>query len=128
MIDTETGDVVEEARINTTPSAFERRFSGCRPMRIAVEAGTHSPWVSRLLSPIEHRGEASQVHLTLLRSREALVGTRTKLVNHVRGTVKSFGARLCPGARRRVSTSRSGITCRRRRTTKWKGDGHTSDT
>jgi transposase len=49
---------------------------------------------ARLLSPIEHRGEASQAHLAIVRSREALVGARTKLVNHVRGTVKSFGARL----------------------------------
>jgi transposase len=29
-----------------------------------------------------------------MRSREALVGARTKLVNQVRGTVKSFGSRL----------------------------------
>src|SRR5215203_2207180 len=138
LIDTRSGEVVEESRVPTTPKGFERRFSGCQPMRIAVEAGTHSPWVSRLLeacghevlvanarklrliyaegrkndrldaenlarlarldprllSPIEHRDEASQAHLSLLRSREALVGTRTKLVNHVRGTVKSFGARL----------------------------------
>jgi transposase len=32
--------------------------------------------------------------LALLSSRDALVGARTKLVNHVRGAVKSFGARL----------------------------------
>ena len=33
-----------------------------------------------------------------MRSRHALVGCRTQLVNHVRGAVKSFGARLpkCP--------------------------------
>jgi len=48
----------------------------------------------KLLSPIEHRNETSQAHLALLRSREALVGTRTKLVNHIRGAVKSFGMRL----------------------------------
>jgi hypothetical protein len=30
----------------------------------------------------------------LLHSRDALVGRRTKFVNHVRGTVKAFGARL----------------------------------
>jgi transposase len=47
-----------------------------------------------LLSPIKHRGESSQCHLALVHSRYALVGTRTKLVNHVRGTVKAFGARL----------------------------------
>jgi transposase len=111
-------------------------------MRIAIEAGTHSPWASRvleecghevlvanarkvrliyanrrktdeidaenlarlarldpkLLYPVEHRGEESQAHIALIRSRDALVGCRTQLVNHVRGAVKSFGARLpkCP--------------------------------
>src|SRR3954447_9984494 len=36
--------------------------------------------------------------MALIRSRQALVSTRTQLVNHARGTVKSFGARLpkCP--------------------------------
>jgi transposase len=48
----------------------------------------------KLLAPIKHRGEACQAHLALLRSRDALVSARTKLVNHVRGVVKSFGARL----------------------------------
>jgi transposase len=111
-------------------------------MRIAIEAGTHSPWVSRvleecghevlvanarklrliyankrktdevdaenlarlarldpkLLYPLKHRGEDSQAHMAIIRSRQALVGARTQLVNHVRGAVKSFGARLpkCP--------------------------------
>ena len=49
-----------------------------------------------LLHPVKHRGEDSQAHLALIHSREALVRARTQLVNHVRGTVKSFGARL-PG-------------------------------
>jgi len=111
-------------------------------MRIAIEAGTHSPWASRvleecghevlvanarklrliysnkqktdevdaenlarlarldprLLYPLRHRGEESQAHMAIIRSRQALVGSRTQLVNHVRGAVKSFGARLpkCP--------------------------------
>ncbi len=30
----------------------------------------------------------------MIRSREALVGSRTQLINHVRGAVKSFGHRL----------------------------------
>jgi transposase len=47
-----------------------------------------------LLYPIEHRGEESQAHRALIHSREALVRSRTQLINHVRGTVKSFGARL----------------------------------
>ena len=47
-----------------------------------------------LLYPIEHRGQESQAHLALIHSRDALVRSRTQLINHVRGTVKSFGARL----------------------------------
>ena len=144
LIDTESGEVIEEGRLRTTPEAFRRRFaSEQQPLRIAIEAGTHSPWVSRvleeecghevlvanarklrliyankrktdkvdaenlarlarldpkLLYPLKHRSEDSQAHMALIRSREALVGCRTQLVNHVRGAVKSFGHRLpkCP--------------------------------
>ena len=49
LIDTGSGEVIEESRIATSPAAFERRFSGSEPMRIAIEAGTHSPWIDRLL-------------------------------------------------------------------------------
>jgi transposase len=142
LIDTENGEMVEEGRLRTTPEAFRRRFSSELPLRIAIEAGTHSPWVSRvletcghevlvanarklrliyankhktdevdaenlarlarldpkLLYPLKHRGEGSQAHMAIIRSRQALVASRTQLVNHVRGAVKSFGARLpkCP--------------------------------
>jgi transposase len=142
LIDQQSGEVVEEGRLRTTPEAFRRRFASERPMRIAIEAGTHSPWVSRvleecghevlvanarkirliyankrktdevdaenlarlarldpkLLYPLRHRGEGSQAHMAIIRSRETLVSCRTQLVNHVRGAVKSFGARLpkCP--------------------------------
>jgi transposase len=52
----------------------------------------------KLLYPLKHRNENSQAHIAIIRSRQALVGSRTQLVNHVRGAVKSFGARLpkCP--------------------------------
>jgi transposase len=142
LIDQQSGEVMEEGRLRTTPETFRRRFASELPMRIAIEAGTHSPWASRvleecghevlvanarklrliyankrktdeidaenlarlarldpkLLYPLKHRGEESQAHMTLIRSREALVSCRTQLVNHVRGAVKSFGARLpkCP--------------------------------
>ena len=142
LIDTDSGEAIEEGRLRTTPEALKRRFASEQPLRIAIEAGTHSPWVSRLLEerghevlvanprklrliyankrktdqidaenlarlarldpkllyPLRHRGEGSQAHLALIRSREALVNTRTQLVNHVRGAVKSFGHRLpkCP--------------------------------
>jgi transposase len=143
LIETQSGEVIEESRLPTTPEAFRGRFASEQPpMRIAIEAGTHSPWASRvleecghevlvanarklrliyankrktdeidaenlarlarldpkLLYPLKHRGEESQAHMALIRSREALVSCRTQLVNHVRGAVKSFGGRLpkCP--------------------------------
>ncbi len=142
LIDTESGEVIEEGRLRTSPETFKRRFCSERPLRIAIETGTHSPWASRvleecghevlvanprklrliyankqktdevdaenlarlarldprLLYPLKHRGEDSQAHLAIIRSRQALVSCRTQLVNHVRGAVKSFGHRLpkCP--------------------------------
>src|ERR687883_1946071 len=48
----------------------------------------------KLLAPLKHRGETSQAHLAIVRSREALIEARAKLINHLRGTVKSFGSRL----------------------------------
>jgi transposase len=48
----------------------------------------------QLLSPVEHRGSEAQADLAVTKARDALVRTRTKLVNHARGLVKSFGERL----------------------------------
>jgi transposase len=47
-----------------------------------------------LLYPMTHRSADAQQDLEYLRARDQLVGVRTKLINHVRGTVKSSGARL----------------------------------
>jgi transposase len=47
-----------------------------------------------LLAPLKHRGPAVQKDLALIRSRDALVATRTQLINHARGLVKSSGQRL----------------------------------
>ncbi len=47
-----------------------------------------------LLSPIHHRGETAQADLGQLRARDALVRTRTLLINHVQGTVKAMGYRV----------------------------------
>jgi len=47
-----------------------------------------------LLYPIRHRGVEARNDLVLLRARDALVAARTKLINCVRGQVKSVGGRL----------------------------------
>jgi transposase len=54
LIDTQSGEVIEEGRLPTSPEAFRRRFCSERPMRIAIEAGTHSPWASRVLEELGH--------------------------------------------------------------------------
>jgi hypothetical protein len=55
LIDQQSGEVMEEGRLRTNPEAFRRRFASEEaPMRIAIEAGTHSPWVSRLLEECAH--------------------------------------------------------------------------
>ena len=46
--------VVEEARVRTDPEQFQRRFGTMEPARVALEVGTHSPWVSDLLSQCGH--------------------------------------------------------------------------
>jgi transposase len=51
----EDREVIEESRIATTEAALSKQFSGEPRMRIALEAGTHSPWVSRLLRKFGHQ-------------------------------------------------------------------------
>jgi transposase len=41
-----------------------------------------------------HRGAAAQADLAIIHARESLIASRRLLINHVRGAVKPFGARL----------------------------------
>lgn len=132
------GEVIEEARLRSTPAALGRRFRQEPTARMVLEAGTHSPWVSRLLeqcghevhvanprrlrliyqndfksdrvdaqylarigrldpallAPFRHRQADTQTDLALIRSRDVLVRARARLINHIRGAVKSQGGRL----------------------------------
>ena len=54
LLDSESGEVIEEGRLRTTSEAFRRRFTSEQTMRIAIEAGTHSPWASRVLEECGH--------------------------------------------------------------------------
>jgi transposase len=54
LIDQQSGEVIEEGRLRTTPEALRRRFASEQPLRIAIEAGTHSPWASRVLEECGH--------------------------------------------------------------------------
>jgi len=50
----ENGRVVEQGRIRTTPEALKSRFGSMPRTRIALEAGVHSAWSSRLLGECGH--------------------------------------------------------------------------
>jgi transposase len=132
------GEVVKEGKVATTKKGMLERFGGLERNLVVLEVGTHSPWVSRLLSelgqevlvanarkvkaiyenskkndrvdartlarlarvdrtllhPIVHRGEQAQLQLMEIRSRAALIETRTSLINTARGLVKARGERL----------------------------------
>jgi transposase len=132
-------NIAADGSLATTVQEFEQYFKAIPRSRIALEVGTHSPWISplledlghvvyvanprkigggkkrrrrkndkldaeflarqvksdpRMLYPIRHRGQKARQALVLLRTRQALVGTRTKLICTVRGLVKSDGQRL----------------------------------
>jgi len=50
----ESGAGLWEQRVSTTPKAMREAFSTVARSRIALETGTHSPWVSRLLAECGH--------------------------------------------------------------------------
>jgi len=50
----ETGEVVREGSFPTTKSGCNRLFGNLRHSRLALEVGTHSPWVSRQLKALGH--------------------------------------------------------------------------
>jgi transposase len=50
----EAGQVIREQKLPTTPEAMKQTFGKIPRSRIALETGTHSPWVSRLLTELGH--------------------------------------------------------------------------
>ena len=42
----EAGEVVDRGRFRTSPKGVEKWFSAVPPARVAMEAGTHSIWIS----------------------------------------------------------------------------------
>ena len=79
LIDSQSGEVIEEGRLRTTPEAFRRRFSSQLPLRIAIEAGTHSPWASRVLEECGHEVLVANARkLRLIYARASKRPTRSR--------------------------------------------------
>jgi transposase len=102
LIDTQSGEVIEESRLSTSPEAFERRFCSERPMRIAIEAGTHSPWASRMLERLGHEVLVANSRKTRLiyankRKTDEVDALRTSLAWRV--WIRSYCIRSSTGAK-----------------------------
>ena len=67
------GEVVEEGRMANSETALRKHFADEAVMRVAMEAGTHSPWVSRLLKRLGH-----QVLVANPRKIRAITGSESK--------------------------------------------------
>ena len=145
----ESSQVQRRDTVMNAAESISRYYAGQpKGSAVAIEAGTHSGWISRLLErlgfrvvvaqprklralwgrdrkndasdaellarmlradlqllhPIVPRSEQAQIDILLLRSRDALVQTRTKLVNAARGMAKSLGHRLPSSSTRYFAT------------------------
>jgi len=66
-------EMKREGTVATTKKGMKQRFGSLPKCRIAIEVGTHSPWVSRLLSSFGHEvivANARQVKLISASSRK----------------------------------------------------------
>ena len=69
----EDNEVAAEGSVPTTKKGLLQKFAGLKRCRIAMEVGTHSPWVSRLLSKLGFEvivANARQVQLISASSRK----------------------------------------------------------
>jgi len=77
----EAGEIVLEHKLATTPEAMKQTFASMPRCRIAMETGTHSPWVSRWLTTLGHEvivGHAQKVRwITKSRRKDDRLDART---------------------------------------------------
>ena len=135
------GEIIERSSVLNNRETLITFSKANRGATLIMEAGCHSPWISRLftrqghkvivanprklraiyesdnkndqrdaemlarigrfdgklLYGIEHKSEAHQRALKIIDARDVLVSARVKLVNHVRGSLKSLGIFLPSG-------------------------------
>ncbi len=72
----EAGKIILEQKVATTPEAMTQTFGKIPRSLIALEIGTHSPWVSRLLTELGHEvivAHAQKVELITKSNRKKVV-------------------------------------------------------
>jgi transposase len=87
----EAGEVILEGRFPTTPKGIVEMFSKVPRSRIALETGTHSPWVSRQLARFEH--EVIVAHARSVR----LIGDSSRKDDQYDARTLARLARIDPG-------------------------------
>jgi len=73
----EAGKIILEQKVATTPEAMKQTFGKVPGSLMALETGTHSPWVSRLLTELGHEvivAHAQKVQL-ITKSNRKMIGT-----------------------------------------------------
>jgi len=91
----EAGDVLLEQKVSTTPKAIKEIFGATPRCLIALETGTHSLWVSRLLSELGHEpivAHASSVRL-IGRAGARMIGWMRGHSRDWYGSIRSFCVR-----------------------------------
>jgi transposase len=87
----EAGEVMLEHSVPTTPKGIQEVFSKISRSRIALETGTHSPWVSRLLTQLGH--EVIVAHARNVR----LIGESSRKDDRLDAKTLARLARIDPG-------------------------------
>ncbi len=90
----QAGEFVKETRLPTTAQALEREFEGQPRMRIAIEVGGHSRWVSRKLREYGHEvivADARKLRLIYQNPRKSDRVDATYLAKLVRLDVSLLG-------------------------------------
>ena len=64
----EAGQIQLEQRVRTNAKALQEVFGAMPRSRVALEIGTHSPWISRLLSALGHEVIVATSKLPIRRS------------------------------------------------------------
>ena len=87
----EAGEVIWESKLPTTPKGIEEVFGRIPRSRIALETGTHSPWVSRQLTELGH--EVIVAHARNVR----LIGESSRKDDRLDARTLARLARIDPG-------------------------------
>ena len=87
----EAGNVILERNLPTTPKGMHQVFRRISHSRIALETGTHSPWVSRQLTQLGH--EVIVAHARNVR----LIGESSRKDDELDARTLARLARMDPG-------------------------------